>query len=511
VIPVLSRAQMRAFDAHAIESGRTPGLVLMENAGRGAADVLEREMLGGVARGKRVAIVCGVGNNGGDGFVIARHLVVRGAMVRVLAVGDLERMAVDARVQFEAWIGQGGTVRTMSEGSSAAEWGGVLSDVDIVVDALLGTGLTRTVEGVLADAVRGMNASAAPRFAVDIPSGLDADTGCVLGVAVRAAATATFGHMKLGLLTPTGASLAGKRIVVDIGVAAVLASRGDAAAQQLAEEDLRGWLPRRDVGAHKTSAGHVLVLGGSQGKVGAPRLAARGAMRAGAGLATIGTWPEAAAAIESSALEVMTMRLDAARIPESVEAALVGKHAVAIGPGLGVSENSRSVVRQILKAWRGPVVVDADAITVFAGSAEEFKLAPRAVLTPHPGELARLLGRHASDIEADRFRAARDAVDATGAVVVLKGAHTVIASPTGRVAISPVACPVLATAGSGDVLAGVIAALACSLEAFEAACAGVLLHGIAGEAWARAHAGADRGMLASEIADWVPRIIGTMV
>jgi NAD(P)H-hydrate epimerase len=501
---------MRAFDAYAIGQGRTPGVVLMENAGRGAVEVLERELLGGVARGKRVAVVCGTGNNGGDGFVIARHLIVRGAMAAVLGVGDPTRMTADAHTMLEALIGLGGTCRWLSEGTPPATWSEALSGVDVVVDALLGTGLTRPIDGVAADAVRAMNAADAPRFAVDVPSGLDADTGCVLGVAVQASVTATFAHTKLGLLTPTGARLAGKRIVVDIGVPEASVQRAGATAQQLTTQDLRGWLPRREVGAHKTSAGHVLVLGGSPGRIGASKLVARGAMRAGAGLATICTWPEAAVAIEATAVEVMTTRIDPLRIAECVDTALEGKHAVVVGPGFGVSDNVRTIALHLIGSWRGPLIVDADALSVLAGTPAALEPATCAVLTPHPGELARLLGWSTSDVEGDRFRAAREAVEATGAVVVLKGAHTVIAAPDGRLAISPVACPILATAGSGDVLAGVIGALACALPPFEAACAGVLLHGFAGEAWARAHGGADRGMLASEIADRLPGLIASL-
>jgi NAD(P)H-hydrate epimerase len=501
---------MRAFDAYAIAQGRTPGLVLMESAGRGAADLLERELLGGIARGKRIAVVCGTGNNGGDGFVIARHLLARGAVASALAVGDPARMTSDARSQLDAWIGAGGTCRWMSAGTPAATWDSALSDIDVVVDALLGTGLTRPVEGVLADAVRAVNAAAAHRFAVDVPSGLDADTGGVLGVAVKAAVTATFAYSKLGLLTPTGASLAGKRVVVDIGVPASVVEHLGAVAQQLTTDDLRDWLPRRGIGAHKTNAGHVLVLGGSRGKTGASKLVARGAMRAGAGLVTVGTWPEAADAIEATAVEVMTARIDPLRITECVDAALAGKHAVVVGPGFGVSDDVRTIALCLIRSWRGPLIVDADALSALADNPTALRPAMRAVLTPHPGELARLLGRSTGDVEADRFRAARDAVDATGAVVVLKGAHTVIAAPDGRLSISPVACPILATGGSGDVLAGVIGALACALPPFEAACAGVLLHGFAGEAWARAHRGADRGMLASEIADRLPSLIASL-
>ncbi len=504
--PVLSRAQMRAFDSHAIESCRAPGVLLMENAGRAATDVLEREMLGGVARGKRAVVVCGIGNNGGDGLALARHLLTRGGAASVLFVGNSERIAADARVHLDAWVGLGGALRTMNAEQSANEWADALADVDVVVDALLGTGLARPVDGILADAVRAMNASGAPRFAVDVPSGLDADTGSVLGVAVRAAVTATFAHLKLGLLTPSGASLAGKRVVVDIGVPGTLDWHGEPAGQLLEENDLRAWIRRRDVGAHKNGAGHVLVLGGSRGKTGASKLVARGAMRAGAGLATIATWPDAAVAVEATAIEAMTLRMDPARIADSADLALAGKHAVVVGPGFGVAEEARAAVLHVLQVWRGPLVVDADAITVLAGHPEALKAAARAVLTPHPGELARLLGRSVLEVETDRFRSARDAVGATGAVVVLKGAHTVIASPDGRLAISPVACPALAIAGSGDVLGGVIAALACSLDPFEAACGGPIARtrrgGVGTRPW-----GADRGMLASEIADGLPTII----
>ncbi|HLK41051.1 MAG TPA: NAD(P)H-hydrate dehydratase, partial [Polyangiaceae bacterium] len=403
----------------------------------------------------------------------------------------------------------GGEVVAWAAGSTLGGLGQAIASADVVVDALFGTGLDRPLDDFFAEAVRIVNAAPGRRFAVDLPSGLDADTGAALGAAVEARVTATFAHPKLGLLTPNGAKVAGKVRVVDIGVPGPLSPFDRASALLLDDADVAAWLARRAPGAHKTNGGHVAILGGSPGKVGAPKLVARGAMRAGAGLATIVTWPEAAATIEASVLEVMTARIDPAR-PASLDEALRGKHVLAMGPGLGLSDAARAWVTHALAEWAGPVVVDADALTLFAGHPEALRATKRGVLTPHPGEAARLLGRSPAQVEADRFAAARELSAAAGAVVVLKGAHSIVASPDGTLAVSPVACAALATAGSGDVLTGVVAALAHALAPFEAACAGVLLHGRAGEAWSRAHGGADRGMLASEIADHLPSLLGAL-
>jgi ADP-dependent NAD(P)H-hydrate dehydratase / NAD(P)H-hydrate epimerase len=494
---------MRAFDAHAITGCSVPSLVLMENAGRGATDVLMRELLAGVAQGKRVVVVCGTGNNGGDGFVVARHLLVRGARPLVFLAGDRDRTSPDARANLDAWCGTGGELRALPAGGPLSGLSDEMARAEVIVDALFGTGLDRAIEGWLAAVVSALNESPTARFAVDLPSGLDADTGATLGAAVEATVTVTFAHPKLGLLTPNGARLAGRVHVVDIGVPGSLAAPLGDTAQLLDASDLAAWIPPRLPGAHKNSVGHVLVVGGSQGKVGAPQLAVRGALRAGAGVATIATWADVAQSIESGVLEAMTARIDPSAIDASVDAVLEGKQAVVLGPGLGLGDDARAVVKRVLSAYRGPVVVDADALTLFAREPGAFAQAKKAILTPHPGELARLLGTGAAQVERDRFRAARELVAASGAVVVLKGAHTIVASPDGRLAISPIACPALATAGSGDVLAGVVGAIACTTPIFEAACAGVLLHALAGEAWSRAHAGSDRGMLASEIADAV--------
>lgn len=495
---------MRELDRHAIDVCNVPGPVLMENAGRGATDVLVREVLHGEPVGKRLAVVCGGGNNGGDGLVMARHLRVRGAAAEVFLVGDVKRLGADARGPLRAWLGLGGEVHELVPGADLSRLERAMLAAHGVVDALFGTGLDRAIEGHPAQVVAAMNRSRCPRFAVDLPSGLDADTGVPLGIAVRAQVTATFAHHKLGLLTPSGADLAGRVFVVDTGVPGSLAAQVGSAAQLMSPGDVALWTPPRAVGSHKNTAGHVAIVGGSPGHVGAPQLVARGAMRAGAGLATIFTWPESAATIEPHVLEVMVGRLEADRLAESLDAALAHKHAVVIGPGLGLGDAARTAASYVLASWTGPLVVDADALSMFAGRPEVFRAAKSAILTPHPGELARLLGRTASAVEADRFGAAREICAASGAVVVLKGAHTIVAGPDGRLCISPVACAALATAGSGDVLGGIIAALSCRLPPFEAASAGVLLHALAGQAWSRAHHGMDRGMLASEIADGLP-------
>jgi NAD(P)H-hydrate epimerase len=498
--PVLSRSQVRELDARAVARG-VPSLVLMENAGRGATDVLEREVLGGHARGKRAVIVCGTGNNGGDGLVIARHLVVRDAVVQVFVAGNPDHLSPDARVNHDAWVGLGGSVTALRPGDALTPLVEAMDGAAVVVDALFGTGLDRAIDGWFAEVIEALNLAAAPRFSVDLPSGLDADTGRALGAAISARVTVTFAYPKLGLLTPNGARLAGKVHVVDIGVPGARLADVESAVQLLEDGNVGGWFARRTPGAHKTSAGHVLVIAGSLGKVGAPQLVAHGALRAGAGMVTIATWPEAAAAIEASLLEVMTARIERMDPGRSLDTLLQGKNVVVIGPGLGLDDDARTVVEYVLATWHGPIVVDADALSMFAGKPSTFMAAKNAVLTPHPGEMGRLLDKSSAEVEGDRYGAVRELSAATGAVVLLKGAHTLVGAPGARVAVSPIACPALATAGSGDTLGGIIAAMACALPPFEAACAGVMAHARAGEAWSRAHGGADRGLLASEIAD----------
>jgi len=538
MIPVLSRSQMRAFDRRAIEDCHVPGIVLMENAGRGAADVLSAmiaEHRCGARKldrrasfpvrhvrapgqpatyplDARVVVVCGTGNNGGDGFVVARHLLARGADVSVVLTGRSEMVTGEARINLDAFVDLGGESRELCDGAPLDALVAELATADLVVDALFGTGLDRPVTGHLVGVIEAINASSARTVALDIPSGLDADSGAPLGATVRADDTVTFGHLKVGLLTPDGARFAGKVHVVDLGVpdARILDLVGHT-AEVIDPADVGAFLAPREANVHKHAAGNVLVIAGSPGKLGASKLTARAAMRAGAGLVTLATWPEAARSIEAQAMEIMTASLDPSELEVSLERALEGRKVVAIGPGFGLDDAARRAVDHVVLRWPGLKVVDADAITCFAGRAGELaKAAGQLVLTPHPGELGRLLDKTGEEIERDRFGAVRAAVELTGAVVVLKGARTLIARPDGRVFVAMAGNPALATAGSGDVLTGVVAALACSLSLDRAATAGVLVHAMAADRWS-ARTGADRGMLAGEIGELVPEILAELM
>lgn len=512
MIPVLSRAQMRAFDAHAIDLCKVPSLVLMENAGRGAADVIEREMFAGRAEGKRVALVCGTGNNGGDGFVVGRHLLARGARVEAWLVGDAKKMTGDCRANHDAFAGLGGRVDVVAP-AALDPLRVALAGADIVVDALFGTGLDRAIGDLFAGVVTFVNDARARKVALDVPSGMNADTGVAMGSAVRADLTITFAHLKLGHVTGQGAHLSGVVRVVDIGVPSTL--RADHSAGLIEARDVRALLRPRPVDSHKYRAGHVAVLAGSRGKVGAALLAAHGALRGGAGAATIVTWPEAALALESRVVEVMTARIGeeaaagadpAVALTEQLDGALKNKRAVVVGPGFGTGERAREAVRHVLTTYRGPIVADADALTMHAGALADFAVAAgRAILTPHAGELARLLGTTSEEVESDRFAAVRAAASRAQSVVLLKGPFTVIAAPDGRMVVNSTGNPALATAGSGDVLSGLAGALAGSLPPFEAAWCAAYLHGAAGDAWKAKHG--DRGLLASEIADAVPAVL----
>jgi NAD(P)H-hydrate epimerase len=498
---------MRAFDAHAIQQCGVPSIVLMENAGRGATDVIVREALRGDPRAYAV-VICGTGNNGGDGFVVARHLLTRGVAVDTWLIGAVDKLTVDARKNYDALLGVGGRV-TASAGVQLDQLQAAVARADVVVDGLFGTGLDRPLGSPYGNVVALINGASAKKVALDVPSGLNADTGTPLGATVIADMTVTFGHLKFGLLTSRGASFAGRVFVADIGVPGNLVDVVGQAAQLLERRDVAAWISPRALDAHKYSVGHVAVLGGSPGKVGAALMVAHAVLRAGAGAATIATWAASAPAIEARVVEVMTARLAPDNLGPSIDAALAGKRAVVIGPGFGLGDEARAAVAHVLASFQGPVVIDADALTVNAKKPEAFADAKGSpVLTPHVGELARLLETTAEAIESDRLAAARTAAERAQAVVVLKGPSTLIAAPDRRICVNSTGNPALATAGAGDVLAGIIGALSCSMGTFEAACAGVYVHGLAADLWTQG--GADRGLLASEIADQVPRILGTL-
>jgi hydroxyethylthiazole kinase-like uncharacterized protein yjeF len=508
---VLSAAQMRAVDKAAIESG-VPGAVLMENAGRGAAALILGER---AAANRDVRVVCGVGQNGGDGFVIARHLANAGARVTVLLAAPRSKLAGDADlfarvVERDARI----VLRDGSAGDGAL-WRSLLSGAEVLVDAVFGTGLRDDVRGAPAAAIEAMNATPALRVAIDVPSGLDADTGRVRGVAVKADLTATMGARKLGLVLDPEAAV-GRLEVMDLGVSietlAAAASAVGPLCHWIESHEIAAVLPRRSPGGHKGTAGHVLVIAGSPGKTGAAVLVGRAALRAGAGLVTIASTEAGQAALDAKVLETMTAvyaaGADADGQSYQVLAGLAGRmKAVALGPGIPTGEGMRALVRRLVGELPLPLVVDADALNLLGTEAAALARAAAAprVFTPHPGEMARLAGVTTAEVQADRLGQARRLAAQANAVVVLKGARTVIAAPDGDAHLNPAANPSLGTAGSGDVLTGVIAALCGQgLSALDAARAGVHLHGLAADEAARVLG--TRHLIAGDLPEAIARV-----
>lgn len=483
--PLLTRAASRAFDEETIRAG-VPGLILMENAGRGAADAICARFPDGL---RRPVVLGGLGQNGGDAWVVARRLATRGFSPLVFVAGDPQRLAGDARVNFEALAGAGLSARTVREGE-LDRFATALADATLVVEGLFGTGLDRPIDGWRVRLVE-LLSGAAPLVALDLPSGVDTDTGAVLGVAPRAALTLTFAAHKRGLWQGAGRALAGEVEVVDIGVPGPVSDVG-----LLEKSDTARLLPPRAADAHKGSAGHVLVIAGSVGKTGAALLAGRGALRGGAGLVTLAARPGMRRAFDQRVLELMT-----AEIGDVVELAR-GKAAAVVGPGLGLDEEGRQIALDAARRLPIPAVLDADALTALVvDGLELLRGAGPRVLTPHPGEAGRLLGTSTAEVQADRYAAAVALAGRSGQVAVLKGAGTIVADPNGRLAVCPFGTPALGVAGTGDVLSGAVgAALASGASPFDAACAAVVLHAHAGELAARS----DRGLLASEVADHLP-------
>ncbi len=507
--PILTREQMRAYDAYAIERCHVPGVVLMENAGRSAAEIIEEAMQDPLGV---IVIVCGTGNNGGDGFVVARHLAASRVNVQVFLVGDPDRIKGDARLNLDALQGLGLELRCVREDEDLPALIGALGGAELVVDAMFGTGLARPIEGRWVEVIAAVNDCHHPCVALDIPSGIDADSGAVLGVAVCAQHTITFGHFKTGLLQGAALNHTGEVQVVGLGICDehILAEVGPA-AELIDNHQLTLALGERPADTHKYRSGSVLLIAGSLGKTGAALLSANASLRAGAGVATIASWPEALAVLAPQLQEVMSTALDRNELEPSVQLALQKRSAVGIGPGLGRDEDARKLCETVVIDWKGPVVVDADAISHFAGRASLLLEAkgPR-VLTPHTGELARLLDCSISDIEADRFGTAARAAAETGCVVLLKGPHTVVATPMGDCRVSEHANPLLATAGSGDVLTGIVAAFLCTApDAASAAAGATQAHSLTAALFSEQHPGADRGMIASDMIALLPQVLGS--
>ena len=490
MIPVLDSAAMREADRVTIDELGVPGLVLMESAAAAVADVVaERFPAAG-----RVVVACGPGNNGGDGLAMARLLRCRGFDVAVGMLVARRALKGDAASQLELARRFGVPVSDCSR-DGTARLAGLLAGADVVVDALFGTGLDRPLTGRWAEAVDLVNRAGRPVVAVDIPSGLFGSSAGVAGPSVRADVTVTFAAPKVAHVLPPACWRCGEVAVAAIGIPSWVVD-GHASLGFVEAEDVAGWLPRRGPDAYKGTFGHLLVVAGREGRAGAAALAARAAVRLGAGLVTVATTGAAGAAVQALVPEAMVDVLPTSDGGEvaggGIEGSLAKATALAVGPGLGTGEGPRRLLGAILDAWRGPLLLDADALTLLAGRLGVLRSrAATPVLTPHPGELARLLGVPTAEVTADRLGAARRAADAGGAVVLAKGARTVIVGGGGVALVNPTGTAGLASGGAGDVLSGVVGALlAQGVPAREAAAAGAFLHGRAAEIAAERFPGA---------------------
>ncbi len=518
---ILTAEAMRGVDRMASERLGLGGLVLMENAALGVVDAIGSRY----PDAESAAIFCGPGNNGGDGLAVARQLATRGYAVEVFLVDGGRPLAGDAAVQLEICRRLGLSMHSLVPGTAAAperqqapetqetpaapsheldrQGEGVaaspleLADAlaaagqhDLVIDALFGTGLARPLTGLFARLVEGLNQLPRPRVAVDIPSGLSGSGAAVLGPHLRADLTVTFAAPKVAHVFPPAADAVGELVVADLGFPPHLVDAAEGDLHLLVGEELSGLLAPRARDSHKGVFGHLLLVAGSLGKAGAAVLAARAAVRAGAGLVTAAVPEPILAILQLGAVEAMGVPLPAgaggglaAGGVELVLAAAAGKSALALGPGLGQEAETAAAVRRLVAAIELPLALDADGLNAFAGRAEELagRRAP-TVLTPHPGELGRLLGIPAGEVQADRPAAARRAAALTGAIVVLKGSLTLIAAPGGGLYVNPTGNPGMASGGTGDVLTGILGGLlAQRLEPLDAACLAVYLHGLAGD------------------------------
>jgi hydroxyethylthiazole kinase-like uncharacterized protein yjeF len=497
--PLLDAPRMRAVDRWAIEQRGIPSLDLMERAGQGVARAVE-----GLAPDGPVTVVCGKGNNGGDGLVVARLLREAARDVTVVCLASGEDLSHDARANLERLTGAPPLAFSDAAASEA------IASADVIVDALLGTGFSGVVHGAVAEAIAAIEAAPGIVLSVDVPSGVDASSGVLAGPAIVAAKTVTFQAAKPGLWIHPGKTHAGQVETIDIGIPRGAPGTSDIG---LVGDGVLDQLPSRAAASTKFSSGHVVIVGGSRGLMGAPAMASLAAMRAGAGYVTACVPASLRQILDVQLLEAMTHGLadeDGALTPEDLSAvkdSLARAGCLALGPGLGRNPQSVLFARALAREANVALVLDADALNAHAGSLGELsEREPPTVLTPHAGELARLLETDSERVQDKRLEHARKAAEQAEAIVVLKGDDTLIVEPAGRVAVSRGDSPALATAGTGDVLTGTIAALlAQGMDAFTAAAAGVQLHARAGREAAR-RLGAAEGVIATDVIAALPAV-----
>ncbi len=481
--------EVRALDRHAIDTLKIPGYTLMNRAGEAALRAVQDVW----PHARRIVVVCGPGNNGGDGYVLARLARERRLDVSVVKLSSANELRGDAARAYEDFERAGGrTVQWSAE---------VLRAADVIVDAMFGTGLSRPLDATSAAIVAAINASTTPVLALDIPSGLHADSGAVLGVAVNADCTITFIGLKLGFYLGSGPDYIGQLRFDALGLDDAALAQVPASALRIDEQELRRALPPRSRTAHKGLHGDVLIIGGGIGMAGAARLAGEAALRCGAGRVTVATHPQNVRAVVGARPELMCHGVqDESELTVLIERADV----LAIGPGLGRDEWSKQMLQGVMRSQR-PAVLDADALNLLDRSLPSSDRAPRWILTPHPGEAARLLGITTREVQADRLDAARLIAQRYASVVVLKGAGSIVTGPEGLPHICDRGNPGMASPGMGDVLTGVIAAILAQISDLTcAARVGVLVHAMAGDL---AASKGERGMIASDLFEYLPSCV----
>ena len=499
---------MREADRRTIEDIGIPSLVLMENAGRQVVAAMESFFPD--LSDRRVAVICGKGNNGGDGFVVARTLYQRGVDASVFVVGQVSDIKGDARINIEI-LGRLGI--TVVEIADEGQWElhfSEISDRDLIVDALFGTGLKSALSGIYETVIADINGCGIDVVAIDVPSGMSADTHDLIGDCVEATVTVTLGAPKVPLILPPAEEKSGEVVIADIGIpAGIIEALEGPRLELLTRDQIRTLITPRAADVHKGDFGRVLIVAGSRGKSGAAILAAQGALKSGAGLVTIAAPKSVQPAIASYAPDFMTEALEET-VDGTVHFAAVERvlgldaDALVVGPGLGRGEGVSTFVRELLENGETPLVFDADALNAFADepSALVGRDGRNVIITPHPGEMSRLVGCSIDDVQADRLGIARDFATSHKVYVVLKGYRTIIATPDGKVFVNPTGSPGMATGGTGDVLAGMLGAWLGQLLDAEAACRlAVYLHGAAGEL-----ADADQGEVSMTASDLVQHI-----
>jgi NAD(P)H-hydrate epimerase len=506
---IATAQQIKNIDRRAIKEFGIPGPVLMENAATAVMTEMER-FFDGLA-GVRVGIICGKGNNGGDGLALARRLSIRGVAVRVALLASFSAVSGEAKVNLsilrktDVQITQNASARSLSD---------IIAWSDIVVDAMLGVGLSSPLKGLFLQAVDMINSAGKPVVTIDIPTGINADTGAIMGAAIMADLTVTMALLKRGLVLLPGAKYAGEVRVADIGIPTEVVDKEKITVALLNRGYAWGMISPRELDTHKGDFGHLMLIAGSPGKAGAAIMAARSALRTGAGLVSVAAPNNIVPIVQSQITEAMC-------IPsaESIEGTLglgseeellkaaVGMSACAIGPGLSTHYETVQVIRNLIQQLTIPMVIDADGLNAVAGFTDILKRAKAPVImTPHPGEMGRLMGISSAEVQKDRLRIAAEFAAKYKVILVLKGAGTVVACPDGKVFINSTGNPGMATGGTGDALTGMIGGLlAQGYPAKQAACLGVYLHGLAGDLAAKEKS--EMGMIAGDLIEKIPDAI----